>query len=321
MQNILYHYCSLDTFMKIIETKTLRLSEIEKSNDYMELVWLKGKIIPEIIKQRYKKKFGSTPLVYKFEGISTKGAEGIIKMLEWFCDREGQDKMFESFTLACCLSESGDLLSQWRGYADNARGISLGMDRTIFEKVFKIPCLDENTISPINFDKIKYVDENLYLNNIIFNSELEVVVKVVDEFLNNLQRTNDDNLKHIITEFLYSVSILAPIYKNSAFSEEKEWRAYINYLYPSNENPNENLVKEHNEIVNKSSFSNLKAYIRNNKTVFYTEFNWQAFNLIKEIYIGPKCKIDENDIKKLLFIYNIANGENITITKSKCSYM
>lgn len=38
MPDTLYHYCSLSTFMVIIESKTLHLSEIGKSNDYMELV-------------------------------------------------------------------------------------------------------------------------------------------------------------------------------------------------------------------------------------------------------------------------------------------
>lgn len=320
MQNILYHYCSLNTFMKIIETKTLRLSEIEKSNDYMELVWLKDKIIPKIIRQRFKKIFGSSSLSFTLEGITIKGAEGIIKMLEWFYDREGQDKMFEPFTLAFCLSESGDLLSQWRGYADNARGLSIGMDKTIFESMFKVPFLYGNTISPINFDKIQYVDENIEHDNSIFDSKYEVVVNATDIFLKKLQNINGDNQNSIITIFLHTILMLSPIYKNSAFSEEKEWRAYINYSYPANKDFNEKLIKEHNELVKGSLFSNLKAYIRNNRTIFYTELNWEKIDLIKEIYIGAKCDTDENDIKKLLFISNISNSENIPIIKSKCSY-
>jgi hypothetical protein len=31
-----YHYCSLETFLNIINNKTIRLSDINKSNDYLE---------------------------------------------------------------------------------------------------------------------------------------------------------------------------------------------------------------------------------------------------------------------------------------------
>lgn len=37
---VLYHYCSLPTFQKIIEGRSIWLSDISKSNDSMELVWV-----------------------------------------------------------------------------------------------------------------------------------------------------------------------------------------------------------------------------------------------------------------------------------------
>lgn len=30
--------------------------------------------------------------------------------------------------LGFCLSEDGDVLSQWRGYADNAQGVAIGFE-------------------------------------------------------------------------------------------------------------------------------------------------------------------------------------------------
>ena len=32
----IYHYCSIDTFFSIIQNKTLRLSDLNKTNDSME---------------------------------------------------------------------------------------------------------------------------------------------------------------------------------------------------------------------------------------------------------------------------------------------
>lgn len=38
-ENLLYHYCSLDTFLSIVQNRTIRLSDITKSNDAKELTW------------------------------------------------------------------------------------------------------------------------------------------------------------------------------------------------------------------------------------------------------------------------------------------
>lgn len=35
-----YHYCSVETFFSIITNKCLRLSDLNKTNDYMEKKWV-----------------------------------------------------------------------------------------------------------------------------------------------------------------------------------------------------------------------------------------------------------------------------------------
>lgn len=37
---IIYHYCTLSTLESILSNRTLRLSDITKSNDSAELTWL-----------------------------------------------------------------------------------------------------------------------------------------------------------------------------------------------------------------------------------------------------------------------------------------
>lgn len=135
-----------------------------------------------------------------------------------------------------------------------------------------------------------------------------------------MKNANKHNTVDIIIKFLFSISTLSPIYKNIAFSEEKEWRAYISYPYPSGDNSNEALVREFNKIIKSPAFSELKSYVRDNKIIFYTEFNWANIDWIKEIYIGPKCEADKDDIKKLLATCNVKNSENIRIEKSRASY-
>ena len=48
---MVYHYCNLDTFLKIIQNKSLRLSDIGKSNDYTELTYMENMIRKEFEKK------------------------------------------------------------------------------------------------------------------------------------------------------------------------------------------------------------------------------------------------------------------------------
>ena len=48
----LYHYCSTDTFFKILNSKTIWMSDIFSMNDYLEFIWFF-----EIIKKHKESKF------------------------------------------------------------------------------------------------------------------------------------------------------------------------------------------------------------------------------------------------------------------------
>ena len=52
--DIVYHYCDLSTFKAIVENNTLRLSDITKSNDSMEIKWISKYIIP-LFDEEYEK--------------------------------------------------------------------------------------------------------------------------------------------------------------------------------------------------------------------------------------------------------------------------
>lgn len=56
---IVYHYCSLDVFTKIISGKSIRLSDITKSNDSMEILWI-TKYIEAIFDEEFQKETEKT---------------------------------------------------------------------------------------------------------------------------------------------------------------------------------------------------------------------------------------------------------------------
>ena len=100
--DILYHYCPTASFHAIVESHSLWLSSLSLSNDTME-----GKLVASaIVRLRERDSFDEDDVrrIQDHIGFFEKNIDG----------------------LGFCLSEDGDLLSQWRGYAENATGVAIG---------------------------------------------------------------------------------------------------------------------------------------------------------------------------------------------------
>ncbi|ECA5815027.1 DUF2971 domain-containing protein, partial [Salmonella enterica subsp. enterica serovar Enteritidis] len=73
-------------------------------NDYMEKKW-----------------FYSTLKKYLYKNLDANCVDQFIAHLD--------DNISIGTPFACCLSKSGDILSQWRAYAKDGFGVSIGFDR------------------------------------------------------------------------------------------------------------------------------------------------------------------------------------------------
>lgn len=110
--DFVYHYCTVETMKEILERGTLRLSDIEKSNDYAERSWMKNLIDQEFFERNSKD----------------------YQLVEAY--RRGGACWWENKILyAACFSENADLLSQWRAYAMDGRGAAIGFYRSYLEKL------------------------------------------------------------------------------------------------------------------------------------------------------------------------------------------
>ena len=108
---ILYHYCSNEAFQSIINKRAIWLSSLSLTNDPMEGKWL-------------RKIFGEICADEKLDENATK------RVIEGIGDL---DKVVEG--LGFSLSEYGDMLSQWRGYASDASGMCIGFSKAYFEEL------------------------------------------------------------------------------------------------------------------------------------------------------------------------------------------
>ena len=231
---MLYHYCSKETFKSIIANRTIWLSDISKSNDSTELV-------SALLQAREKLQPSSTQfgkINELIEGIQT-------VLISW----------------AFCMSEDGDLLSQWRGYANDGAGFSIGFDEGIMSINLE---MIENTIG-LELVKMNYG----YEKAVDFDREEEILSLMIDCF-------------HC---------------KNAAFREEREHRLvafntklnFFNVEFPSKL-----------EYSKDCSYGCFKLDFGSN-LVSHIELPLSLLgNPIREIVIGPKNKCSVIDVKSFL---------------------
>ncbi len=108
-----YHYCSTEAFCQIFTHKTVWLSSLKSSNDAMEGKWTVSVI------QQVAAEIG-VPAAYLAEFANTVGMV---------------DDMLDC--LGFCMSGGGDILSQWRGYADDGRGVCIGFSEEFIGRLIE----------------------------------------------------------------------------------------------------------------------------------------------------------------------------------------
>src|SRR5665213_7129 len=210
---ILYHYCSNSTFLSIIRGQNIRASEFSLSNDHLEGKWSR-QLLNEFCTERKMHPMMQTILIDQFD----------LCLLKYFS------------AVGFCLSEEGDLLSQWRGYADDGRGVAVGFESSFFSD------LTETTperakgfdllFAPVVYDLKEQRDiTRPYFENFCELADAGAVIRpslLSDETEENY-RNKSNRLQLEMIGFIPHLYAL----KNPAFREEKEWRL-ITMITPGN---------------------------------------------------------------------------------------
>lgn len=255
MGNVVYHYCSVEAFFNIIKNSCFWMSDVGQSNDYEEC-----RKIKEYVNGR-------------MEEYLAKDEKALECWKKWYKIEE-KDAPQVKRTFCVSFSEKEDWLSQWRGYAQDASGIAIGVDRDVLEQL--------NSVYDyiIAFGKVSYgIDDS--------------AERIKKELIEKLQYKTIPN---VLEDFLTNYGTKFPYIKNKCFEEEDEWRAVVctcvsqYYCIPSS-----------NEI----SFSKIKYRTTDGKLIPYIEMNFEKIknNFIKEIIIGSKSKVSVGDVYDLLEYY------------------
>lgn len=151
-EKIVYHYCSLDAFLNIIDTGIIRLSDVNKSNDYMECILCKEK-------------------VYGLVESVVSGMDDHIK------ERWSNELKVKSFVKSYCVCFSGarDSLQMWLGYGDKAQGIAIGFDKEILD-TFSQLSLFQTKAGYVIYDE---------------NKQKDYIHEIVDDILSKLTKSSN----------------------------------------------------------------------------------------------------------------------------------
>jgi len=293
---LLYHYCSNDTFLSILRNSELWLSELTLSNDSMEGIWVR-----EVLLEECRERNLSPQALDDF-------AEKTAFLLEVFS------------AAGFCLSAEGDLLSQWRGYADNGAGVAIGFEPKTIEELCEAR---------------KEKGMGASLGQVVYESpEQRAAIqphadKLVDFIekgalsaqsgaasLLGLYSEEDDKKRKQLSfsyflQFLFMMDMLFK-FKNPAFSEEKEWRILSIMTKTTREDKS----------MKSGCYSdpqNLDFRARGDHIVPYLRLPIpdDKKGCIKEIILGPRNRTPEPVIRAVLEKYGF---ENVNIRRSAATY-
>lgn len=308
----LYHYCSLETFIAIISNKCLRLSDLSKSNDYMERKW-----ILNVIEEALNKSFKDEGIIINLREEYWY-ADGINNHISYLLDMLNYDVTRSSYIT--CFSRNGDLLSQWRAYGDDGRGVAIGFDAKLFYKVHNKR--NNVYIEDVLYDKEEQIEE---IQIAVTNS----LIHMKNLFNYDTVRVSDDFNSYFIEEFdafcevfCDELAILSCYMKNPAFKEEDEVRIFYAPIISDDEPA---LIQEQFSKISK--FNNyvlnpINFYARKDQIIGYADLSFEKLiqrGIISELIIGPSSRVNKDDIYFLLTKFGY-NSNDIEIKESKASY-
>ena len=307
---VLYHYCSLSTFKSILDNKSIWLSDIRRSNDSLELQWIMGQCQDYILRA----------WVDYVRAVQNQRGAGIITSDHF----EQFDKLYnlakaydaddDTKNWVFCLSEKSDDLGQWRGYADDGKGISIGFNSAVLKRINHIGDTIRTTSVDFKFSQVHYSQKEIkaFFDNTVGLSKI-TVDSAPDDVINYIKRAV--GLSYIVS----------PLYKSDKFKDEKEWRiVYSMYLGDMETGQIPGIPNKKNILADTLTLEKYAFAQKGNMLVSHLELGLpQLKRAIHSITIGPKSDVTLTDVKLYLISLGLLDNfadSSIVVQRSTISY-
>lgn len=275
---LIYHYCDAPALLNILRSRTVWATGTKYLNDTTELFALSGSMRSHANNYR-----------------STAAGEALSDMVDfyWISSDVSQTQTIGMNRFACCFSTDGDLLSQWRSYGNNGRGYAIGFDPgDIAGLSEQKPAMSLRRITYGGGPEAQLIDD-------LFQR----FVRAIGDYTDILDNSGWDNVparNWLSLQFGECLLELAEEVKDSAFSEESEWRLY-------------------------GSQQKIQFRVSQDRIVPYQELDLSSqvepgLLPIGEIIVGPRLDFDEAFASLITYSSTLGYGTAMNIRKSKAPY-
>jgi Protein of unknown function (DUF2971) len=190
----LYHYTDAVGLIGILTQQVFRATNIFYLNDRSEISHC-----AVLIRDR---------LDLALHGLSGPIAQVLVQARDGF-------NPFETLTIyVACFSEVGDQLSQWRGYGGGGRGYSIGVAPRRDHPTQEAPRIITRRVIYDHQKQVELVDDAI--------SALRALAEPL--FTKGYPSDSENMIAKLVSFFKRRVGDYLWCFKNSAFSEEQEWR-------------------------------------------------------------------------------------------------
>jgi|UPI00066E958D hypothetical protein len=271
---LLYHYCSPETFLAICSGKKIRFCDIFSMNDYLEMHW------------------GYS----MWQEAATQLADSLGQEFLDRVDAVISGSGFAALPLASCFSTNGDTLSQWRAYASDGLGFSIGFDA---RRILGLPA------NPL---AVSYSEEQQVF-------EIAQYVKVAHLVM---QKEPENDIK--LFELAFRLAMDLSSYKNPAFAEESEVRLVHLARYEESANGRKLIDFQGTAFGEEYAPQPIKFFMKQGSPVAYIDLDFigpDGENPIRSVIVGPKNQSLTTSISVMLETLGLPG---VDVVKSKASY-
>lgn len=268
---VLHHYCTTETFMAIAASKRIRLSALSMSNDSEE-----GRLVLRLTDKL---------------GLAHHTDPAVLASLK----AHWNEVVAANEGLGFCLSERGDLLSQWRGYAGQGRGVSIGFSTEFLKRV---SVADESDEHFATLERVEYGEgQQLHEYGPTYTALVNAIVDA-QGYLQYGHVSITEKLKAVLNRKLRPWTRKIYTFKNDGFAEEREWRM-LALLTPEEQ-------------------QDCSYRAVDDKIVAFRELRLDTGEgpAIVSVTLGPKHVTPVDQVERMLLRYGI----NATVTKSALTY-
>jgi len=273
---IIYRYCSVDAFHAMLTNKQLWLTSVRHMNDSTE--------------QTHFIEIAKTVLEESRRGPEPESsyARLVVQNLNWM----------ELTAYACCFSKDGDLLSQWRAYADDGTGFAVGFS-VAWLKRQRYEYLPKH---PLELLEVEYDDDR----------QRELATTCIRWYLAQVPGQNGIGRQAVSMRTVTQFWVLSAACKHPSFREEKE----VRFILAEISDPDSQI-----EACRKAIGVSPRYHRQSGEqSIPYFKLPFSA-DAIAEIRLGPKnlAREDRSDLRKFLNA-NAYDCELIRIEQSQVPY-